>query len=83
MKENYGRKVVGNNKSDEGFRNLIDKGVKKLFDLYLWGGDFRVYDYKICSVGSVLIDGKRSIISVGIIGKVFVLYENIVSTMYT
>ena len=83
MKENYGRKVVGNNKGDEGFRNLIDKGVKKLFDLYLWGGDFRVDDYKICSVGSVLIDGKRSIISVGIIGKVFVLYENIVSTMDT
>ena len=75
-REEVGKKLVGNNKGDEGLRNLIDKGSGKLFGLDLWGRDFKVNEHLIFSVGSISYKGKRGIISIGIIGKVFVL-ENI------
>ena len=75
-KSEVGKKLIGNNKDDQSLRYLIDKGVENLMFGVVSFTDFRVDDYKICSVGSVTIDGKRSIVSIGIIGKVFVLYKD-------
>jgi len=64
--------IVGDNK-DRGFIwGLIDKGVGRYSELELVKYGWKVDDLLIITVGSIKYKGKKKILSVGILSKVFV-----------
>ena len=77
IKKDLGRELIGDNKSDEEWRKLIDETVGSYYNYELMYDNFTVKNLFFFSIGFIKNPNNNDAepVSFGILGKVFVLLD--------
>jgi|TARA_Y100000294_G_scaffold109426_1_gene101505 hypothetical protein len=69
---NLGEELAGDAKGDEDWRELIDGVAGEFHDFVLWHDELFIDNYYLFSLGRIKRQNNK-IVSLGIIGKVFII----------